>query len=245
MKKVLLFFVAVLIGSFAFGQQNPKDRVLVFSKTAGFRHASIKDGIAVIQKLGLEHNFAVDTTENTALFTDENLKKYKALVFLNPTGSNLFNDSQKAAFKNYINHGGGFAGIHAAADCSYEWEWYGRMAGAFFKNHPKIQEARLNVVNRKHPASRRLPPIWRHKDEWYNFKDINKDVKVLITLDESSYEGGENGSFHPASWYHEFDGGRAFYTVLGHRPENYTDKLFLSHLLGGIEYAMGRKKIKN
>src|SRR5690606_1513998 len=87
MKKVLLFFVAVLIGSFAFGQQNPKDRVLVFSKTAGFRHASIKDGIAVIQKLGLEHNFAVDTTENTALFTDENLKKYKALVFLNPTGS--------------------------------------------------------------------------------------------------------------------------------------------------------------
>jgi len=244
MKKTLLLVFALIAGIYAMGQTRTKapDRVLIFSKTAGFRHASIKDGIAAIQKLGLENNFAVDTTENPALFTESNLRKYKALIFLSPTGANLFNEDQKEAFKKYINNGGGFVGIHGATDCNFEWEWYGKLVGGYFKNHPKIQEARLDVVNRKHPSTRKLPAVWQRTDEWYNFKNLNKDVKVLITIDESSYKGGENGSFHPVSWYHEFDGGKAFYTALGHTSESYSDELFLSHLIGGINYAMGRKK---
>jgi uncharacterized protein len=245
-RKILLLSLCLIAFLFAFGLKAPlksKDKVLVFSKTTGYRHTCIKEGIAAMQKLGVENNFDVEATEDAGEFTDENLKQYKALIFMNPTGTNIFNESEKAAFKKYINNGGGFVGIHSATDCSYEWEWYGKMVGGYFKSHPKIQEATLHVISKKHPSTRQLPDVWQHKDEWYNFKDFNKDVNVLIRIDEKSYKGGENGDFHPISWYHNYDGGRAFYTALGHTDEDFTsDKNFLNDVLGGIEYAMGRKK---
>jgi type 1 glutamine amidotransferase len=247
MRKLTVFLALILVVSSVFtdaiGKEKPKDKVLVFSKTAGYRHESIKEGLVAIQKLGLENNFEVEATEDAGKFITENLKNYKALIFLNPTGTDIFNESQKAALKRYINNGGGFVGLHAAADCSYEWEWYGKMVGAFFKSHPKIQEATLTIISKDHPATRKLPSEWKHTDEWYNFKDLNKDVEVLVKVDEKSYTGGENGDYHPISWYHNFEGGRVFYTALGHTSEDYTsDKLFLSQLLGGIEYAIGRKR---
>lgn len=215
-----------------------KKNVLVFSLTKGYHHASIKDGIIAISKLGIENNFNVDTTTNVNAITTENLKRYNTIIFLSPTGTNVFNDSQKMALKQYLNNHGGIVGIHAATDFCYEWEWYGQMMGAFFLKHPKIQEAKLDITMPKDKLVKGLPQPWIHKDEWYNFKNLNPNLNVLIKIDETSYTGGSMNNDHPISWYHEFDGGKVFYTALGHTAACYTDPLFLSHLLAGIKYAM-------
>lgn len=245
MSKIYHFLAtaALLLLFFADPAAAKKKRILVFSKTAGFYHKSIPAGITAIQKLGQENKFDVDTTKDATLITPKNLKKYAAVVFLNTTGD-VLNDEQQSAFEQYIKAGGGYVGIHAATDTEYGWPWYGKLSGAYFINHPKIQMAALNVVNRNTISTSHLPEIWKRKDEWYNFKDISKDIKVLITIDENSYEGGKNATFHPMAWYHDFDGGRSFYTGLGHVDESYADPLFLKHLLGGIQYAMGLKKME-
>ncbi|RYY34234.1 MAG: ThuA domain-containing protein [Sphingobacteriaceae bacterium] len=216
-------------------------KVLIFSKTAGFHHASIPKGIAAIQKLGAENKFVVDTTTNPALITAGNLKQYAAVIFLNTTGD-IFNADQQTAFEQYIKKGGGFVGVHAATDTEYDWPWYGKLVGAYFNGHPEQQEATLHVIDRSHISTKHLPETWQRKDEWYNFKQLNPGVHVLITIDEATYKGGTNGNTHPMAWYHEFDGGRAYYTELGHTDESYTEPLFLQHLLGGIKYAMDVKK---
>jgi cytochrome c len=219
-----------------------KYRVLVYSKTAGYHHASIAAGIKAIQKLGTENNFEVDSTTDSTYFTPQNLKKYNAVIFLSTTMNVLDNNGQ-AAFEKYIQSGGGYVGVHAASDTEYDWPWYNKLVGAQFKSHPKQQEAVLHVVDSSFIATKHLPREWKRFDEWYNFKNLMVDstYHVLITIDESSYKGGENGAFHPMAWYHDFDGGRAFYTELGHTDESYADPLFLNHLLGGINYAIGKK----
>lgn len=240
MKRIgILLVVSFLMG---FKPQANKDRVLIFSLTKGYHHASIAEGIIAIQKLGAGNNFDVDTTTNPAKFNDTDLKAYKALIFLSPTGS-FFDDGQKLALQKYIHQGGGFVGIHAATDCLFEWQWYGKLVGAFFTKHPKIQQANLLITDGHNIATKTLPILWPHTDEWYNFKDVNPDIKVLISVDEKSYAGGEMNGKHPIAWYHSFEGGRVFYTALGHTKEDFTtDSLFSQHLLGGIKYALGRKK---
>ncbi|MEQ7799967.1 ThuA domain-containing protein [Pedobacter sp. ASV1-7] len=220
-----------------------KQRVLVFSKTLGFHHNSIKQGIAAIQKLGSENKFDVDTTTNSTYFNLQNLKKYAAVIFLSTTGD-VLNDEQQAAFEKYIQAGGGFAGVHSATDCEYNWPWFGNLVGAYFAGHPNQQNATLNVVDRKHISTKHLPEQWKRKDEWYNFRNVAKGLSVLIFMDEKSYDAGKNkmGDNHPIAWYHKYDGGRSFYTGLGHTEESFSEPLFLEHLLGGIKYAMGRKK---
>lgn len=220
-----------------------KKRILVFSKTAGFYHSSITVGIAAVQKLGLENKLDVDTTKDAGKFTTENLKQYAAVVFLNTTGD-VLNEAQQSAFEQYIKKGGGFVGVHAATDTEYEWPWYGKLVGAYFISHPEQQMATLNVVNQNTIATKHLPKVWNRKDEWYNFKNINPDLKLLITIDEKTYNGGKNGEPHPMAWYHDFDGGRSFYTELGHVEESYEDPLYLKHLLGGIKYAIGDSKME-
>jgi len=213
---------------------------LVFSKTAGFRHSSIVPGKPAIMKLGKENGFSVDTTEDASKFTDANLKGYNAVIFLNTTGD-VLNHYQQAAFERYIQSGGGFMGIHAATDCEYNWPWYGKLVGAYFKGHPKNQLAKLNVIDKSHGSTAHLPDVWERVDEWYNFKKApsKEDVKVLVTIDEKSYQGGDNGDWHPMVWYHDFDGGRAFYTEFGHTDESFSDPNYLKHILGGIKYAIG------
>ncbi|QPH37703.1 ThuA domain-containing protein [Pedobacter endophyticus] len=236
----LLSFLIFSLQSHAWIKNNPK--ILVFSKTKGFRHASIGAGKAAIMKLGLSNHFDVDTTENATAFTEENLKKYTVVVFLSTTGDVLDN-AQQVAFERYIQAGGAYVGIHAATDTEYDWPWYGKLAGAYFTSHPAVQEARFIVKDKKHPSTKFLTDsIWMHKDELYNFKNINPDIHVLISIDETSYKGGTNGNFHPFSWYHSFDGGRAFYTSMGHTDQTWSDEKFLKHLLGGIEYAIGKQK---
>ena len=210
----------------------------MFSKTAGFRHSSIPDGKAAIMKLGEENGFLVDTTENAEYFNDDSLKNYSTVVFLHSTGD-VLNGKQEADFERYIQAGGSFVGIHAASDAEYDWGWYGRLVGGYFESHPEQQEAVLNITDNSHISTKHLPATWKRKDEWYNFKKLSKDVKVLITIDEKSYKGGKNGDNHPMAWYHEYDGGRAWYTELGHTEESFKDDNYLKHILGGIQYAIG------
>ena len=219
-------------------------RILVFSKTMGWKHTSIPNGIAAIQKLGQENSFRVDTTKNAAYFNQDSLKNYQAVVFLSTT-LNVLNAQQQVAFERYIQAGGGFVGIHAAADTEYDWPWYNKLVGAYFASHPNnpnVRKATIDVLDNTHAATAGLPARWERNDEWYNYKSINPDVKVLAKLDEKTYEGGTNGDNHPIVWYHEYDGGRAFYTGLGHTEESFADPQMLTHILGGIKYAMGERK---
>ncbi|NHF59438.1 PKD domain-containing protein [Flavobacteriaceae bacterium TP-CH-4] len=246
MKKFLLA-VIILFGLVLTGCNNKREgdpKVLVFSNTMGFKHASIPAAIAAIQKLGAENGFAVDTTKNAELFNDENLKQYSAVIFMSTTG-NVLDHRQEAAFERYIQAGGGYVGIHAAADTEYDWGWYNKLAGAQFESHPSgTPEADFIIRDFGFVATKHFTDsVWHRTDELYNYKSINPDVNVLMTLDESTYEGGTNGDFHPIAWYHEFDGGRAFYTGAGHTEESYTEENFLKHLLGGIQYAIGDNKI--
>ncbi len=217
-----------------------KKKILVFSKTAGFRHASIPKGKEALLLMGKQNNFSVDTTEDASFFTAKTLKQYDAVVFLSTTGD-VLNNEQQTAFENYIRSGKGFVGIHAATDTEYEWPWYCKLVGANFASHPKQQKAMLHVTDAVHLSTKHLPKAWERFDEWYNFKNQNADVKVLLTIDEKSYQGGKNGDPHPMAWYHVFDGGRAFYTALGHTDESYKEEAFLKHVLGGIKYATGDK----
>lgn len=243
-KLLLASGILLSLLSFRLLKQSPKPRILVFSKTAGFRHESIAAGKIAIIKLGKENGFLVDTTESENYFTEDSLKKYKAVVFLSTTG-NILNAPQQIAFERYIQAGGGFTGVHAAADTEYDWEWYGKMVGGYFMSHPKTQQAIVNVTDRVNAASSHLLVKWKRTDEWYNYKNLNPNVKVLASLDETSYEGGKNGTNHPIAWYHQYDGGRAFYTGMGHTSESFADPLYLKHLLGGIKYAIGNNVVLN
>ncbi len=240
MKKILAIAFLPVSLLLILSSANPiaeKPAVLIFSKTNGFRHESIPAGIEAIKKLGASNGFDVVATEDSLDINKTNLKKFAAVIFLSPTGK-VLGPEQEEAFQNYIEQGGGFVGIHAATDCEYNWPWYGKLVGAYFKGHPSQQEAKLVIVNKNHPSTAGLPDTWVRKDEWYNFKDISPDITVLIKIDESSYKGGENAGDHPMAWYHAYDGGRAFYTELGHTNESFSDPLYLKHLLGGIEYAI-------
>jgi len=188
--------------------------------------------------LGSKNKFGVDTTENADVFTTENLKQYSAVIFLCTTG-NVLNEQQQQAFEQFIKNGGGYVGLHSAADTEYDWPWFGALNGAYFKSHPKQQEAIFNVVDGNNIATAHLPKVWKRFDELYNFKWIGTDLNILITIDENSYTGGANGEHHPMAWYHEFDGGRGFYTALGHDNKSFEDPLYLQHILGGIKYVMG------
>ncbi len=218
------------------------DNVLVFSKTSGFRHASIPDAIAAIEQMGSQNGFGVTKTEDAAFFTDANLAQFDAVIFAMTTGD-VLNGAQQAAFEQYIRSGGGYVGLHSASDTEYSWPWYGDLMGAFFDSHPQIQTATINVEDTAHPSTAHLGSTWVRNDEWYNFQRNPRQnanpVNVLATLDESTYSGGNMGSDHPIAWYHEFDGGRAWYTGGGHTKASYSEPDFVQHLLGGIQYAAG------
>ena len=213
--------------------------VLVFSKTAGYRHDSIPAGVEALRAIGDQDGFRVDATEDDKAFNDANLARYREVIFLSTTGEVLDADG-RAAFERYIQHGGAFVGIHAATDTGYEWPWYGKLVGNYFRRHPVIQPATLRIVDASHPSTRPLPIEWRRTDEWYDFReDPDPDLTILIRIDERSYRGGRMGATHPMAWYHDYDGGRAWYTALGHRISAWREPLFLEHVRGGILWAAG------
>ncbi len=213
--------------------------VLVFSRTAGFRHESIPAGVAAIRELGAVAGLDVVATEDPAEFSAGRLARYRAVVFLNTTGD-VLSAAQQRALEGYVRAGGGFVGVHSATDTEYDWPFYGELVGAYFARHPAVQEATVRVVDRTHESTAHLPPTWVRTDEWYDFRGNPREhVRVLLTVDESSYEGGGMGSDHPIAWSREYAGGRSFYTGLGHTVESYAEPAFRAHLFGGLRYAMG------
>ncbi|RAK35562.1 type 1 glutamine amidotransferase [Actinoplanes lutulentus] len=214
--------------------------VLVFSRTAGFRHDSIAAGTQTIRELGAANGFSVTATEDPAVFTA--LSSFEAVVFLNTTGD-VLNAAQQTAFETWIKSGRGYVGVHAAADTEYDWPFYGELVGAWFASHPAIQSANVKVEDRAHAATAHLPQVWNRTDEWYDYRtNARSTAHVLATLDESSYSGGTMGADHPHSWCKPYQGGRSFYTGGGHTVASYTDGAFRAHLLGGIRYAAGQAK---
>ena|SRR5690349_703798 len=237
--QVAAALVFALFGASAASAPAPAPRVLVFTKTTGFRHSSIPVAIQAVRDLGAKNGFDVDATEDGDDFIDANLQRYAAVVFLLTTGD-VLNDAQQAAFERYIRAGHGWVGVHSAADTEYDWPWYGSLLGAYFLDHPAIQQATVLVADPRDQATASLPARWTRTDEWYNFRSNPRGaVHVAATLDESSYSGGEMGGDHPFVWWHEFDGGRAWYVAGGHTEESYAEPQFLALLLGGIRYAIG------
>lgn len=230
-------------------------KVLVYTRNytpdgKGFVHDNIKASVEAIQKLGKENGFAVDASNDPKVFTDENLKQYKALIFSNSNNEAFENDKQRDAFKRYIQAGGGFVGIHSASGSERKWDYYQAVLGAKFKRHPKQQPFTVRVVDPKHPATRDLPATFTWgPDECYYHDNFNKDIKPLLVVNPAKlndpqkdvYPGNRFGDAMPVAWYHTFDGGREFYTALGHNIPQYKDPLLTKHILGGILWAMGEK----
>lgn len=236
-----LVVFAVNTGPPAGAADAPYD-VLVFSKTAGFRHDSIPQGIQLIRDLGAANGFTVTATEDANAFNAANLAQYEAVVFLNTTGD-VLNATQQGAFESYIRGGGGYAGIHSAADTEHDWPFYGELVGAYFVSHPAIQQATVRVENRAHQATQHLTPAWVRTDEWYNYRtNVRSSARVLATLDESTYSGGSMGADHPHTWCKTVQSGRSFYTGSGHTQSTFAESGFRSMILGGIRYAANRTK---
>jgi type 1 glutamine amidotransferase len=251
-RRIIAAAAAALVGLTAVGliacssdpeaKPKPRARVLAFSKTAGFRHDSIPTGIATIRSLARANGFSVAATGNAKVFSRKRLGSFDAVVFLNTSGDVLA-PRQQAAFKSFIRHGGGWVGVHSAADTEYEWPFYGGLLGAYFQSHPAIQPATIDVVDRSHPSTRHLPASWTRTDEWYSFRTNPRgSVHVLATLDESTYSGGTMGADHPIAWCHPVERGRSWYTGLGHTIESYAEPALRKHLLGGILWAAGLAK---
>ena len=219
-------------------------RVLMFSRTAGFRHDSIANAQALLTTLPASAGIAVTASEDPAIFSDEELAAFDVIAFVNTTGD-VLDDQQQAAMERFIRAGNGYVGVHSAADCEYDWEWYGRLVGAYFRNHPLLPvDVEVTTEHPDHPSTDELPATFRFVDEIYNFdRNPRKDHTILLTVDEAGFtfpntDGGPSmGADHPIAWFKEFDGGRSFYTNLGHRPETWSDPRFVSHLLDGIRWA--------
>ena len=215
-----------------------RQRVVVFTRTEGFRHASIPAGVGALREVAAARGLAVAPTEDPADLRTLG-PDVAAVVFLNTTGD-VLDAPAEAALRAYVEGGGGWLGVHSASDTEVDWPWYGALVGAYFESHPEVQEAALDVVAPAHPAVRGLPARWVRTDEWYNFRARPAGVTVLLRLDEATYEGGTMGADHPIAWAHAVGRGRAVYTALGHTAESYAEPLFRAHLGAALGWVAGR-----
>jgi hypothetical protein len=241
-KSTFLLTLFLFTYSLSFAQQF---KALLFTKTDGFHHESIHEGVTAIRLLASRNNFTVDWHENASIFNDKALENYAVVIFLNTTG-NILTDEQQSAFEKFIKSGKGFVGIHSASDTEYDWAWYTKMVGMMFKIHPQQQTAYLKLEDANFPGMERFPKKLLWTDEWYEFGDKKADdLHFLVSVDEKTYnpyakwgdKEGKGMGFHPISWYHNYDGGRSFYTALGHISLTYSDQTFLDHIYGGIYWA--------
>jgi uncharacterized protein len=211
-------------------------RLLVYSRTTGYRHDSIPAGIRALRLLGEQAGDTVDATEDPAVFTPAGLSRYAVLVFLSTSGD-VLDGAGRDALAGFMAAGGAWLGIHGAATTEYGWPYFGGLAGARFARHPAEQTATMTVEDRAHPATSHLPAAWTWPDEWYDFQASPRpQVHVLLSVDEATYNGGTMGADHPVAWCHEYGGGRSCYTALGHATRCYAAPEFLLHLAGAIKW---------
>ena len=251
MYRTLLTGITFLLLFIMCGQKNKPEfdtpsRVLVFSKTAGFRHESISSGIKMLYQLSASQNWVLTATEDASMFNDQVLGDIDVVVFLNPSGNSL-TEPQQSAFERFMKKGKGMVGIHSAADFEYEWPFYGQLLGAWFKNHPPSQQATVVFENFDHPAMKPFEGMKSYTtyDEWYTFKDNPRpNVNVLATLDENSIKSHDNNDWrmgdHPLIWWQETNGMRSFYTGFGHTHEAFQDQIIIDHIKNAINWAAKR-----
>jgi len=215
-------------------------RVLLFSETRDFRHDSTEVALTALEELAASIDVQTDRANDSAgVFTTANLSNYDAVVWVMTSGD-VLDSAEQSAFENFIRAGRGYAGIHAASFTEYDWPWYGNLVGAYFDSHPAIQTATQLVEDQTHTSTAHLSATWTRTDEWYDYRSNPRaQVNVLLSLDESSYSGATMGDDHPSAWYHDYDGGRSWYTGGGHTVESYSEPDFRAHLLGGLRYAAG------
>jgi type 1 glutamine amidotransferase len=231
--RLLIVFVALVVVALAAPGASAKPRVLAFTKTTAFHHDSIP---AAVDTVRAQRRYAVDVTDDASAFTVRNLRRYAAVVFLLTTGD-VLDPAEQRAFERYIDRGGGYAGFHSATDTEYDWPFYGRLVGAYFQSHPAVQPATVVVVDVFARAAR-LPHRWIRTDEWYDFRtNPRPHVRVLATVDESTYQGGTMGPDHPLVWCHRSGKGRAWYSEMGHTAESWAEPAFRRHVLAGIRFA--------
>jgi type 1 glutamine amidotransferase len=219
--------------------------VLVYSGSTGYRHQSIPTGIEALKAVAAREGFAVDTSEDPNVFASERLKQYAVIVFLSSTtepknaATEWLTGKRRGALQEFVRAGKGIVAIHAAADSHYHWPWYVQMIGGSFERHPRGTPAGvLTVTDPAHPATRQLSETIPHTDEWYYYKDFDPRVRVLLTVDPASI-GESDVNPNPIAWAHEFDGGRVFYTGLGHTAETYNAEFFQKHIAGALRWAAG------
>jgi uncharacterized protein len=240
----------------ALGATTPARRVLVYTRNQVgqglYVHDNIAASVAALKKLGEENKFGVDVSDDPTVFTDANLKKYRALIFDNVNNQVLDTEGQKAAFQRYIRAGGGFVGLHSASGAMRQWSWYWSLLGGKFKRHPKLQPFTIHVKDPKDISTAHLPATFQWTDEFYYVDEIPAGRHVLLagdltTLDDpakDTYPGKLFGDEFPLAWRHEFEGGRSWYTALGHQKEHYSDPRLMKHILGGILWAMRDARAK-
>jgi type 1 glutamine amidotransferase len=223
-------------------------KVLVYTRNGeGYVHDNIAASVAAIQKMGAENGFAVDVSDDPVVFTIDNLRRYDALIFANTNNDAFTADAQRLALQTYIRGGGGFVGLHSASGSERNWPWYFALLGGTFVRHAPQQDFTVEVVDPSHPSTAFLPARWNiENDECYYLIGLNPDIHVLLAADlttvtdsaRAEFPGEIFGDTYPLAWYQEFDGGRQWYTALGHRPEQYEDPTFTRHILGGIRWVV-------
>lgn len=247
---IAIFIVQFIVCQSTFAQTK-QFKALLVTTTRGWHHESLHSGVLAIQQLGIKNHFDVVLQESPSFITDKNLEQFKVVIFLNTTG-NIFDSTEQKVMERFIQSGKGYVGIHSASDTEYDWDWYNRLVGRMFHIHPAIQTAKLNVLDKSFPGLEGFATAGLWTDEWYEFgPEKVPDLKYILSIDENSYDPkakwGEKvglgmGKLHPISWYHDFDGGRAFYTALGHLPTVFSNPIFLNHLYAGIYWAATGKK---
>jgi type 1 glutamine amidotransferase len=226
-----------------------QDKILIYTKNGkGYVHENIAASLEALKKLAADNKFVAESSDQPSVFTAQNLKQYKCIIFSNTNNEGFDTEEQKQAFVDYIHAGGGFVGIHSASGSERQWPWFWAMLGGKFVRHPPLQKFTIKVIDKQHSSTKFLGDTWEWEDECYYTNQLNPDIKILLAVDlntitdekKGEYPGAVFGTTFPLAWYHEFEGGRQFYTSLGHKAEYYKDEKYLRHLWGGIQWAMGK-----
>lgn len=245
-----IILLLVFIHSSIAGVSQQKNILIYTHNGKGYLHSNIATSVEALKKLCSENGYKTESSDDPSIFTEANLKRFSCIIFSNTNNETFDTEEQKQAFVNYTHRGGGFVGIHSASGSERKWPWFAAMLGGRFVRHPVLQKFTIKVIDKKHPATSFMGETWEWEDECYFTNNLNPDIHVLLAADlrtitdekKVEYPGVTFGDYFPLSWYHEFEGGKQFYTALGHKESYYSDAAFLKHLLGGIQWTMGDKK---